>query len=79
LEFDLAAVRALLALQEQPELSCEAASKLASAQLGAVESRLSRLAVLRDELKRMVRACKNGRVSDCRVIEAPAKMPDHQH
>jgi len=70
LGFDLVAVRALLALQEQPELSCKAASDLASAQLSAVESRLSRLTVLRDELKRMVRACKNGRVVDCRVIDA---------
>lgn len=74
LGFDLAAVRALLALQGRPELSCEAASKLASAQLSAVESRLSRLAVLRDELRRMVRACKNGRVSDCRVIDALTKI-----
>ena len=74
LGFDLAAVRALLALQGRPELSCEAASKLASAQLSAVESRLSRLAVLRDELRRMVRACTNGRVSDCRVIDALTKI-----
>lgn len=70
LGFDLVAVRALLALQEKPELSCKAASDLASAQLSAVESRLIRLTVLRDELKRMVRACKNGRVVDCRVIDA---------
>lgn len=74
LGFDLVAVRALLALQEKPELSCKAASDLASAQLSAVESRLSRLTVLRDELKRMVRACKNGRVVDCRVIDALTRM-----
>jgi len=74
LGFDLAAVRALLAMQEKPELSCKAASDLASAQLSAVESRLNRLTVLRDELKRMVRACKNGRVVDCRVIDALANM-----
>lgn len=70
LGFDLVSVRALLALQEKPEVSCKAASELASAQLSAVESKLSRLTVLRDELKRMVRACKNGRVVDCRVISA---------
>ncbi|MGQ0581960.1 MAG: MerR family transcriptional regulator [Reyranella sp.] len=75
LGFDLTAVRALLTLQERPELSCEAASKMASAQLSAVESRLTRLAVLRDELKRMVRACRNGRVAECRVIDALTKMP----
>ena len=74
LGFELVAVRALLALQERPELSCKAASDLASAQLSAVESRLSRLTVLRDELKRMVRACKNGRVVDCRVIDALNNM-----
>jgi len=73
LGFELASVRALLALQETPELSCRSASDLASAQLSAVESRLSRLIVLRDELKRMVRSCKNGRVVDCRVIEALTK------
>lgn len=75
LGFDLSSVRALLALQEKPELSCKAASDLASAQLSAVESRLSRLAVLRDELKRMVRGCKNGRVVDCRVIDALTNIP----
>jgi len=74
LGFELVSVRALLALQEKPELSCKAASELASAQLAAVESRLSRLTVLRDELKRMVRACKNGRVVDCRVIDALTNM-----
>lgn len=74
LGFELVSVRALLALQERPELSCKAASELASAQLAAVESRLSRLSVLRDELKRMVRACKNGRVVDCRVIDALTNM-----
>ena len=74
LGFDLVSVRALLALQEKPELSCKAASDLASAQLSAVESRLSRLTVLRDELRRMVRACKNGRVVDCRVIDALTNM-----
>ncbi|SKA28742.1 DNA-binding transcriptional regulator, MerR family [Enhydrobacter aerosaccus] len=74
LGFELISVRALLALQERPELSCKAASQLASAQLAAVESRLNRLIVLRDELRRMVRACKNGRVGDCRVIEALTNM-----
>jgi len=74
LGFELASVRAMLALKETPELSCKSASDLASAQLLAVESRLSRLNVLRDELKRMVRSCKNGRVMDCRVIDALSTM-----
>jgi hypothetical protein len=37
------------------------------------ENRLSRLIVLRDELQRMVHACKNGCVADCQVIEALAR------
>jgi len=73
LGFDLSAVRALLALQDRPELPCRKATELASAQLAAVEERLSRLVVLRDELRRLVRACKNGCVTDCRIIEALAK------
>ncbi|MEZ5819252.1 MAG: helix-turn-helix domain-containing protein [Xanthobacteraceae bacterium] len=72
LGFDLTSVRALLALQEQPEQSCKAASQLASAQLAAVESRLRCLLVLRDELASMVSQCGNGRVADCRVIDALA-------
>lgn len=70
LGFDLAAVRVLLALQEQPEASCEDASRIAQGQLEAVESRIARLLNLRDELSRMVGECQQGRVSECRVIEA---------
>lgn len=75
LGFDLQSVRQLLALQQTPDMSCAAASKLASARLVDVESRLQRLTALRDELKRMVRACRNGRVVDCRVIEALSRNP----
>jgi DNA-binding transcriptional MerR regulator len=70
LGFDLAAVRVLLALQEQPEASCEDASRIAQGQLEAVEDRIARLLNLRDELTRMVSECRQGRVSECRVIEA---------
>jgi DNA-binding transcriptional MerR regulator len=72
LGFDLAAVRVLLALQEQPGASCEDASRIAQGQLEAVESRITRLLSLRDELARMVSECSRGRVSECRVIEALA-------
>ena len=72
LGFDLAAVRALLALQEQPEASCEDASRIAQAQLAEVESRIARLLSLREELSRMVGECSRGVVAECRVIEALA-------
>ncbi|HML29302.1 MULTISPECIES: MerR family transcriptional regulator [Hyphomicrobiales] len=70
LGFDLPSVRVLLALQEQPEASCEDASRIAQGQLEEVERRIARLLSLRDELARMVGECHQGRVSECRVIEA---------
>ena len=73
LGFELGSVRTLLQLQKDPEMSCIAACELASTQLALVESRLRRLVNLRDELRRMVRSCKNDRVADCRVIGALAK------
>jgi DNA-binding transcriptional MerR regulator len=70
LGFDLADVRALLALQEQPEASCEDATRIARAQLDEVESRIERLLKLKAELSRMVSDCRTGVVAECRVIEA---------
>jgi len=70
LGFDLDDVRALLALQEQPEASCEDATRIAQAQLEAVESRIERLLKLKAELARMVSECRTGAVAECRVIEA---------
>ena len=72
LGFELKAVRELLKLQDQPERSCRTASRLAATQLAAVESKIQRLMRLREELNRMVKSCKNGRVAECRVIEALA-------
>jgi DNA-binding transcriptional MerR regulator len=79
LGFDLSSVRVLLALQEQPEASCEDASRIAQSQLEAVESRLARLLSLRDELSRMISECARGRVSECRVIEALAASQTQPH
>lgn len=70
LGFDLADVRVLLALQEQPEASCEDATRIARAQLDEVESRIERLLKLKVELSRMVSDCRTGVVAECRVIEA---------
>ena len=72
LGFELKAVRELLRLQEQPERSCKTASRMATAQLVAVQSKIERLKRLRLELTRMVNECKNGRVAECRVIDALA-------
>lgn len=76
LGFDLSSIRELLALQEQPEASCDDASRIAQAQLEAVESRIARLLKLRDELNHMVTECRRGRVSECRVIEALTSLTE---
>jgi DNA-binding transcriptional MerR regulator len=70
LGFELSSVRTLLALQNDPDSSCRVASEIASPQLALVTRRIERLAVLREELARMVQGCSNGRIADCRVIEA---------
>lgn len=70
LGFDLRSVKTLLALQEQPEASCEAASRIAEGELRGVEERIEMLLRLREELRRMVSECGLGRVAECRVIEA---------
>ncbi|MDX0190394.1 MerR family DNA-binding protein [Sinorhizobium meliloti] len=70
LGFGLDSIRLLLTMQQHPETSCERASLLAADQLAKVEARIAKLMKLRDELARMATACGNGRVTECRVIEA---------
>lgn len=82
LGFPLSAIRDLISLVDQPGQSCEAADRIATAQLHAVEGRIRRLTALRGELERMVKECQGGRVADCRVIEVLSdhglcETPDH--
>ncbi|NNM73942.1 MerR family transcriptional regulator [Enterovirga aerilata] len=70
--FGLPAIRSLLALQERPDMPCEAAADLARTQLVEVERRIVRLSALKAELARMIDACEGGCVSECRVVEALA-------
>lgn len=75
LGFEMSAIRALLALQQQPNAPCSIASKLAADQLAAVESRIARLKELKKELSRIVSLCDDGPVADCRIIEALIGSP----
>ncbi len=70
LGFELSAVRTLLNLQEHPDATCEKATQIAAAQLVAIESKISRLKVLRSELTQMIEGCGNVRVAECGIIEA---------
>lgn len=72
LGFPLDAIRALLRLTDQPEMSCANVDEIARAQLSAVRTRIARLQLLETELERMLSECGRGRVAECRVIDALA-------
>lgn len=72
LGFDIAEIRSLLDLADQPERDCAEADRIASGHLSAVEAKIAQLEVLRTELQRMVGECRGGRAADCRVLEVIA-------
>lgn len=74
LGFSVDAIRALLALTDNPDRPCEEANALAAEQLADVEAKIAQLEALRSELRRMVTADCHGRAGDCRVIEV---LSDH--
>lgn len=74
LGFEVDAIRELLALSDRPEQSCARVDAIARQHLADVEDRIARLGVLRDELGRMVAACRKGRVGDCRILDT---LADH--
>lgn len=75
--FGLDAIRQLLNLAAKPERPCGDAHALAVARLGEVEAKLRRLAVLRDELARLVEAgCRDGMAAECHILET---LADHNH
>lgn len=76
LGFELADVRSLIDLSEQPDRDCADVDMIASKHLTDVETKIARLEALRDELGRMVNACRGGRVGSCRIIGA---LADHRH
>lgn len=75
LGFDVAAVRELLALSEQPDRPCTEVDGIARRHVEDIDRRIGQLVALRRELQRSLDACGRGRVGDCRVIEALAE-PD---
>lgn len=80
LGFEVEAIRTLLALQDQPENSCQEIDALVGEHLKAVDSRIQRIVALRGELQHILERCRGGRVAECRVIEsisnceAPTKL-----
>jgi DNA-binding transcriptional MerR regulator len=74
LGFEVDAIRELLALSDRPEQSCVRVDTIARQHLADVEERIARLGLMRDELARMVKACRHGRVGDCRILDT---LADH--
>ncbi len=74
LGFDIEAIRKLLELAGHPERECADVDRIALTQLNAVEEKIASLKRLREELKRMIEACEQGRVAECGVLEA---LGDH--
>ncbi|MFG1426213.1 MerR family transcriptional regulator [Roseixanthobacter glucoisosaccharinicivorans] len=79
LGFEIDAIRTLLALQDQPNQSCETADEIARARLTDVKQRIASLTALRKELERMVTGCARGKVTECRVIEILADHGECRH
>lgn len=73
--FTVDAIRELLDMSDQPDMPCDHADSLAKHHLQEVETRMARLATLRDELRRMIHQCQGGSVGECRIIEV---LSDHQ-
>lgn len=74
LGFEIADIRSLLDLAEQPEQDCAEADRIASGHLTAVEAKIAQLSRLQAELQRMIAQCRGGQVSDCQIIQA---LGDH--
>jgi DNA-binding transcriptional MerR regulator len=74
LGFEPEAIREMLGLAGTPGNSCARVDAIARQHLDDVEDKIARLELLRTELKRMIGACKRGRVADCRIIDT---LADH--
>lgn len=74
LGFEIKDIEALLGLADRPDLPCDDADRIARVHLDAVETKISQLIRLRDELARMVACCGPGNAADCKVIEV---LSDH--
>lgn len=71
LGFELADIRSLLDLADNPQKPCCEADAIAHRQLLAVEERLRQLNALKTELVRINSVCSGGKIAgECRVIEA---------
>jgi len=75
LGFSLEAIAQLIELQDHPDRSCDAATRIATDQLDAVREKIRRLRTLETELARITEGCNGAGASrDCYVL---ASLADH--
>ena len=74
LGFTIEDILELLRLSAHPDSPCDAVDALTAKHLREVESKIKRLQSLKRELTRMIGACANGALKDCRII---GTLADH--
>jgi DNA-binding transcriptional MerR regulator len=75
LGFSIEAITGLIALQDHPDRSCDAAKDIAASQLKAVQAKIAHLAALEQELSRIVQGCDGDCLADdCAIL---ASLADH--
>lgn len=76
LGFDIDAIRQLLDLSDQPQRSCAEVDAIARRRLEEITSRLARLTALKEEVERMISQCRQGKIAECRILDA---LSHHQY
>jgi DNA-binding transcriptional MerR regulator len=70
LGFSLEDIGLMLGLTEDRHSSCQEISRLSRKRLATIRNKLNQLQILSDELNRLIDQCDDGKISDCRIIEA---------
>ena len=70
LGFTLDQVRELLSLSDDRNRSCGAVDTVARAHLAHIDHKIADLHALRHELDGLINQCRQGSISECRIIEA---------
>lgn len=70
LGFSLEEVKELLRLADNREANCDSVDRIVSLRLADVREKITHLLALEAELKRMGRGCRQGKIADCRIVQA---------
>ena len=72
LGFSIGQVQELLKLADQKDISCKAVDMIAREHLAEIDRKLRDLNTLRSELSSVIVQCRQGTISECRIIETLA-------